>query len=195
MLQASAGVIYQKNKVVVPSVGKLFVYEVNMNDKLIKFYTEDGVNNQGLTFHEILDLSNRDLETNHEYIQWLFPTLTPSACVEDSPVLDDETIVTLIGNEKFRHRYHAAIILILNFWNIPCDTTLKIQPLIGNREWASGDNHNLRRIARFLESVTLLRYNDVAKDLFGKLLEYSLTPEGREITKTNIYYWYKSLNV
>ena len=166
-----------------------------MNKELYYFYTRKGTNQEGLTFDEIIQYNPEQLEAHHDYIQWILPTLTASACVEGSPVLDEETITALIGNDVFRKRYHDALIMMLRFWGIEFDVlTLKLKPIEGERFWASPLNHNQRRLARFMESASLLRYKDVAEDLFACLLTYSQTEAGYSISATNIFYWFKAFN-
>jgi len=157
-----------------------------MNNALIEFYIGNGTNNSGKTFGDIMLMSNGELENTHDYIQWIFPTYTPSQCVEGSPVLDDYTVDYLASREDFSLRFNNAIKLMVEFWDVN-------QPMIaGPRFWATAGNHNHKRMTRFIESCNLFDMNYIAVDFFHKLLEYSMTVYGNELTKTNIYYWYKS---
>src|SRR5579859_7592480 len=142
-----------------------------MNDSILQFYTADGPTQSGLTFDNIMEFSFSGMELNHDYIQWLFPTMTPSACVEGSPVLDEETTTELLANPVFRKRFNLAIKKLFKFWDIEFDEeTLKISAL-KNPWFMTRNNHNFKRMARFMTACSMFGYKDVAHDLFDKLLE------------------------
>lgn len=169
-----------------------------MNEKLYKFYAENGKDASGRKFEEISIFDWRELEHTHDYIQWIFPTVTSSNCNPKSPLLDDETINWLKSSGIFRERYRQAIKIICAFWHIGCNDN--IQPLVNDISplpnyfihfWAKENNHNQLRISRVLESTRLLGFKQTSGSLFNALVKFLIKyPQSHEISTQNLSYWY-----
>jgi hypothetical protein len=54
---------------------------------ILNFYINGTTNTAGKTFADIMRYSYSQMERGHNYIQWLFPTIEPSAYLADAPVL------------------------------------------------------------------------------------------------------------
>jgi hypothetical protein len=63
-----------------------------LNQILINFYRNEDVDTTGRMLQEMWQWSDHVLEAEHDYIQWMFPTVTPSAFNSGSPLLDEETV-------------------------------------------------------------------------------------------------------
>ena len=62
------------------------------NKSIIDFYAGAGPDHQGRYLTEILKWSDDQLESVHDYIQWLFPLPERSGFNMNAPVLDERTI-------------------------------------------------------------------------------------------------------
>jgi hypothetical protein len=166
-----------------------------MNQKLVDFYTGNGKDEAGRTFDDIMAFNDEQLENVHDYIQWIFPTLTPSKAQPQSPILDKLTIKSLRRNGVFYARFIQAIEFIFRFWEIPIQDDIPTDNI--NKEgfkWLLRDDHNQLRIARVLESTRLLGLKGVSIDLFHKLVKFCGTtqPYQHYLTARNMAYWYQA---
>jgi len=64
---------------------------------VIKFLSGSGSDHRGRFLEDVLAFSDNELESRHDFIQWLFPLDTPSAAVPGSPVLSSEDIKEIRG--------------------------------------------------------------------------------------------------
>jgi hypothetical protein len=174
-----------------------------MNQNIVDFYTKNGVTNSGRTFDDIMKFDGDQLEKVHDYIQWLFPTKTPSKIHTDSPTLDDETIELLKSNPEFLRRYQQALGKMLRFWGIPYTPSMSNDVFISNIHlhdiavpvWCFKKDHNQLRIARVLESTRLLGFRGTSSSLFHALLKFAGEyAHVHEISTRNIAYWYQAMS-
>ena len=59
---------------------------------LLGFLEGYDVDARGRKLHEIWEFSDNQIESTHDFIQWLFPLTEPSQAQPDAPVLDAEEI-------------------------------------------------------------------------------------------------------
>lgn len=165
-----------------------------MNSDLIKFYTEAGQDQSNRVHREILAMTDTELERCHDFIQWIFPTATPSAFNPNAPLLDRATIKALVDHPTFRTRFSLAIKRMLEFWGLEyvgAGKSIRVKPITQVQEWMEYDNHNLLRITRMMESCYLLGYEGVGQSLFTALIQTVKThPAWYFIELMNVCYWY-----
>jgi hypothetical protein len=155
-----------------------------MNNKLYNFYINNGYDNSKRTFNQILQFNYLDLELEHDYIQWIFPTIESSKAVPDSPVLDQETIYKLTTNMVANSNLEKAYYKLDKFY------------LLSHPQnccygwWARKPNHNLARISRILNSLKTLERPDLAEQFFNKLLKVNLN----NVPLDSINRWKRILN-
>ena len=91
----------------------------------------------------LLLLSDEEFENNQGFIQWAFPTPTPSKNPTDAPILDLGSAFHLSKDKDF-------VIFIENM------TARFLEFLKRNDHWKRKYNHNHLRISRALESIRVL---------------------------------------
>jgi hypothetical protein len=162
-----------------------------MNNPLIAFYVRSGSTASGFTHFSIRQFDAVELEGCHDFIQWLFPTKTPSRILPDAPLLDDETIAILKGSSTFHLRFERSMLLMLDFLGIRVESTdWKVRPINFHRHWMTPNNHNLLRMSRMMESCRLLGYEMFSQSLFLALYDLAQTPIGLTfITADNLRFW------
>lgn len=165
-----------------------------MNDKLVLFYHGLGKDTKDRTIRDIHDMSDPDFENNHDFIQWMFPTKTPSRFNPDAPLLDDETICRLKDSHTFPPYFEASLVRFFRFleidYKIQTDGEFQIVKIpVKGLHWLQSNNHNLLRLARVMECCKLLGYQKTAESLFEALLDISRGIP-HVITPTNLYFWY-----
>jgi len=67
--------------------------------KVISFYLGKGADHAGRSLDQILMMSAGELESTHDYIQWLFPLSSASSASMDAPILDASAIAEFTAAE------------------------------------------------------------------------------------------------
>lgn len=124
-------------------------YEENTN-----YHTKDYINflngklctENGKTYSEIINYTSDDLENDHKFIQWIFPTTQPSDYAKNVPIIDIAELQTFIRDdptiiEKLKQSYN----LMIKHWGLDDIQCIK------NMEKLNG--HNALRLSRMLQSL------------------------------------------
>lgn len=143
---------------------------------LVAFYVGAGLDGGGRTFEQVLALSDRSLESIHDYIQWIFPILTPSEAVPNAPQIDAAGIHLLRSSEIANSRMLGALARMLVFYGLrleddPDEPEIYIGPNFDSRSsnWLQPGNHNYKRVTRILISLQILGKRAYAIALFDCL--------------------------
>lgn len=168
-----------------------------MNYQLINFYCRDGRDSSDRTFEEVFFYDDTMMEKMHNYVQWLFPTETPSNFRADAPLLDAETIQYLKESPEFRANFMLARKRMLHFWGLPfkvVGTEIEVSPIEASHDCLTRGNHNVLRVTRFLESCRLLGYEHTAHVFYRALSKYVMEhsheptcPDGETLA-----YWHQA---
>jgi hypothetical protein len=70
--------------------------------RLTDFYRGTGTDAEGRTLAQLWAYSDEQLEDVHDFIQWLFPTPTPSRFNPHAPVLADADIAAFRSDPDLR---------------------------------------------------------------------------------------------
>ena len=116
-------------------------------------------NASGKFIEEIYGFTDQQIETDHTFIQWLFPTNEPSRSVPSSPILKPDEI-TLINESKVAQA------------NLKKSANWYLGFLTRNNHWVKRYDHNHLRITRVITSLRQLVDYDEA-DAF-RIEVYSL---------------------
>ncbi|MDB2639106.1 opioid growth factor receptor-related protein [Alphaproteobacteria bacterium] len=112
---------------------------------------------RGRTFAMLLQQSDHQAETNHDYIQWMFPLDEPSRSVNGVPVLTELEI------DEIRQSSHAQA-------NLAKSARWFLGFLERNDHWITNYNHNHLRITRVIRSLRLLASDKAADEFRDKVL-------------------------
>lgn len=172
------------------------------------FLIGTGTNDHNKSYKQIIRYNNTQLESDHAFIQWVFPTETPSMFNPTAPVITKEQAAKLSKIGAVKENMHRMFMRMLLFYGIRLISNIELEEnkddsLIviqqGRRtswvfdktrveEWLQDGNHNLLRISRILESLRLFnRESDHALlcDVIKTLSTYK-----PEITKWSCWeYW------
>jgi len=132
-----------------------------MKSKIVAFYEGFGADHRGRSFEEILGFDDDALEYIHDYIQWLFPLMEPSAFNPWAPVLTQEDVRAFQASETLRQKLGRAFERIWLFYGFDEN----------RRDWVTPGNHNFLRLTRILTSTKLLGRPDCTGKLFAALEE------------------------
>lgn len=138
-----------------------------MTLNITEFLNGTGTDYQGRYIADIWKFDDREIEHNHDFIQWLFPLNEPSMSVFGTPVLEKEDIDIILSNEVARTNVIKSSEWYLDF-------------LRRNDHWIKSYNHNHLRITRTIKSLRLLIGDDEANKFRKDFVFY--------IRRTNEYY-------
>ena len=155
----------------------------NRDQELLNFYRGTGCDTKGRTLGQILAWDDRQLESVHDYIQWLFPNYRPSEFNSQAPLLN-ETIVQAFKDEPaLRNNLMASLRRMLRFYGLEVSGGLNEFRRARNAAqrqavWLTPNNHNYRRITRILICLRVMMGPEVAQRLL-RPLEDIAQKEGR----------------
>ena len=135
-----------------------------MTAKITEFLKGVGTDHMGRSLSDIWGFDDREIEHNHDFIQWLFPLNEPSMSVFGAPVLGKEDIDVILSNEVARANVIKSADWYLGF-------------LKRNEHWIKSYDHNHLRITRTIKSLRLIvgqieacSFRSKINDILGKRL-------------------------
>lgn len=153
---------------------------------IIDFFSGDGYDDKGRHIYEILeDFGDEQLESCHDYIQWLFPLPEPSKFNPTAPLLSKEDIEVFRGSNMQYTTYVVRANMGDAFNKMMCFFD-------DNDHWVSPGNHNFLRITRMLRCLRLVGFDREAKMLFDFLCSHS--DEDKKIFGDSMEFWRKVMN-
>ena len=146
-----------------------------MTPNITKFLEGTGTDHQGRFITDIWKFDDKEIEHNHDFIQWIFPLNEPSMSVFGAPVLDQSDIDTIFSSDVARTNVIKSSEWYLGF-------------LKRNRHWIKSYDHNHLRITRTIKSLRLLVGNNEA-DQFRKNLLFILGDKINTIKLSALDFW------
>lgn len=128
-------------------------------NKLIEFYLHNGPDNHGRSLKEMWSWDNYQLERTHDYIQWMFPTTTPSQYNLDAPLIDQETIDAFRNSSELQSYLTTSSFIFERFLDLDNPKA----------HWLTNKNHNFLRITRVIESLMTLYCRPRGHQFFGRV--------------------------
>lgn len=118
------------------------------------------------TINKIFSYGPHELEADHAFIQWVFPTITPSAFNHNSPVLTVQDIAFL--------KQDPFIIIWLNRFRVKMFEYWGIIPL-RRKDTQLLHGHNGLRLSRAIECLTLFGIDiDYEIDMLHQLIDHGI---------------------
>lgn len=154
----------------------------------LAFYLNDRTYRE-IVFSDIIKYSFDELENNHNFIQYLFPTKQPSM-ICSVPELTDDVIKLFISNKSSMRRLKRAFMRMLEFYGfIYKNGWIELSDNFHERakNWLHPHNHNFLRITRILQSLGLFGLRR-----YGRLFFIALTTvytEYPKIVGNSKLYW------
>lgn len=136
-------------------------------NEIINFYLHNGADCHGRTLKDMWSWDNETLETTHDYIQWMFPTIQPSQFNQYAPVLDDDTIKVFRNNSELQSYLTTSSFLFERFLDLDNPKA----------HWLKHNNHNFLRISRVIDSLMTLSCRPRALQFFSRVEKAYLKSE------------------
>ena len=166
-----------------------------MNKLIVDFYSGKARDTSGRSLKEIEAWDYHELESVHNYIQWLFPLPEPSRFNPHAPVLDAEQIAEFQSNAELRTQLLASFDKMLGFYGFERNNLSIMRSDLWeerSRNWLRFGNHNHLRLTRILRSLSILGLKDYAQALFEALNAVS-SENPDAISGTTLGYWKSAL--
>jgi hypothetical protein len=181
-----------------PTLGSSRV-TVQPSFNLVDFYRGTAANNNGVTLDQILGWNDAQLESVHNYIQWLFPMRTQSGFNHTAPTLDAATIQAFQGDPALRNQMLRSFRRMLAFYGLQMNEATRGISRAANfdvraRVWlySPAGHHNFLRITRILQSMSLLGLSEYSR-AFLAILGDIVNNEGQDIISLQTFgYWQRA---
>ena len=172
--------------------------------KIVNFLSNNEPNPDGYLYSQLLQLTDQQMEYSHDVIQWLFPTKTVSTHNLEAPILTDEDIEEIKGNDTALNMISSGYKRMLSFYGLDVEvqnkntscashqTKMKIVPtddfFVNSLRWLKYNNHNHLRLTRIMECLRLIgRWQDAMYLGYFLLNLAEMFPN--QISKETKNYW------
>jgi hypothetical protein len=120
---------------------------------------------------DILEFDEGEIEDNHDFIQWIFPTKELSQYNYNAPQISEKFKNLLLSNEIVQDNFCKSCRMFLNFIGFDCcgKEDNIIAGIKNKRKYFDLPTHNLLRITRVLNSLNQIGKESCSKKLFAEL--------------------------
>lgn len=159
-----------------------------MKNRLLAFLSGKGKGPKGLYISDVHKFSFEQLESNHNYIQWLFPIKTISVHNLLAPIykesVDYNTPIIMDNIKK-------SFEMMLRFYGLEYQNSqiVRRKDFEKTKQWVTYNNHNYLRITRILKSLMLFQMGKEAKTFFTALEK--IYEENKDIISEKTYLYWK----
>jgi Opioid growth factor receptor (OGFr) conserved region len=164
---------------------------VTASIRLIAFYRDGACDDAGRTLDQILAWPDDQLETVHDFIQWLFPLPERSGANPAAPVLDENAIRAFRNSAEMRERLRRAFLRMLTFYGLTWTEARVARAADFEKQaenWLWPGNHNHLRITRMLRSLGLLGL-EAESVAFFRVLDKIYQDFPERITARTVAFW------
>lgn len=159
------------------------------------FLIGTGTDRYGRSYNQIINYNDKQLEFDHSFIQWVFPTENQSMFNALAPIVTHEQVEKLAEMGVVKENLHRMFMRMLLFYGIRLVSNMELEEnkddtiVIISRgrraswvfnksrvnEWLRDGNHNLLRISRILECLRLFKRksdHELLSSIIYGLVEY-----------------------
>ena len=159
----------------------------------LDFLAGVGTDHAGRTLDEIAAWNPRQLEQMHDYIQWVFPTMTPGQFNPHAPVLDAAEVDAGARDVRVVRNLRRMAVVMGRFYGLErkeFDDGPQYDPIDDQQRpwWMRADNHNFLRITRMLDSLRLFGLVEEAEALLD-VLELLVRGHPGPVSDRTLEFW------
>jgi hypothetical protein len=167
-----------------------------MNSPIIQFYGGADPDDRGRYLDDIQKWTDDQLESVHDFIQWMFPLREPSGVNLTAPVLDAATIKEFRSRTALQEKLRLSFTRMLKFYGLEIDgagSSISVKKAANFHErakvWLHPHNHNHLRITRIITSLRLLGLEIEARAFFDSLAGIYYSHTSPRISAETFRYW------
>lgn len=163
--------------------------------RVVEFYRGEIPNQSGVTLEQMMQFTLGEMEMDHDYIQWMFPSNEPSMLNCDAPVLTKEESEIFKADPELQQKVLDSFYKFLNFLGLEASIsesgTMWIEEIAPTESrpdpqwWMKSFNHNMLRVTRVLKCMRLTGHLDPALALHGFLKSHQ-----DKFSENTRKYWY-----
>ena len=127
---------------------------------------------------DIWEMSDKEIESVHNFIQWIFPLNERSGANPDAPILIHQEIIDIKKSKIAQQNMKKSADWFLGF-------------LTRNLYWICQSNHNHLRITRAIKSLRLIHSNEEAENFKNSIMNLIQGNE-KKINPISLEFWNKS---
>ncbi|AUW07494.1 opioid growth factor receptor-related protein [Vibrio campbellii] len=134
------------------------------------------------------------LDTDQEYIQWLFPVDTITINDNNAPIVSVDDYNLFSSNRRLQSVHRESLDRMLKYFGLIrlCNSLAPIERLdTRNYDWISSSSKNHSRITRILRSLYVLGQENLAKSMCSELIRIAQT--NGEVPDVIFSYWKSSV--
>jgi hypothetical protein len=158
--------------------------------QLVEFYRGKGEDAEGRKLADVWAFSDDEMESNHDFIQWIFPLQQPSRFNPQAPILSDRDIADFREDPTLRENLKRSFDRFLAFLGLEKKEgrVVPATDFEAKRQIFLAPDHNWLRITRALTSLRLLGLPEQSEALYEGLLD--LMKDGKaQITAETRRFW------
>jgi hypothetical protein len=145
--------------------------------KIIDFYRGECGNPNGDYLERILEWTDGQLEMDHDWVQWTFPSNEVSMMNSDAPTMTTEESAIFKADPELQNKVKQSFVRMLRFlgFNLTQDNeVVLVEPKDDNVPWwlRGAFNHNCLRMTRMLKSLRLTGLDKYALAMYDCLCEF-----------------------
>jgi opioid growth factor receptor-like protein len=167
-------------------------------ERIVAFYEGSAPDDRGRFLDDVLQFDDAQLETVHDFIQWLFPLPERSGANPSAPILDAAAIGQFHRRPELRAALRRSLGRMLEFYGFECigAAIAKSASFPGTSGWLHPANHNHLRLTRILRSLRVLGETQAARALFEALSVIYDEERGsgrNSISQRSFQFWTKAV--
>jgi opioid growth factor receptor-like protein len=166
--------------------------------RIVDFYAGAAPDHRGRSLAQLQSQSLSALESNHDYIQWLFPLPERSSASAHAPILTPADIEAFAQSPALRSSLLDSLSVMLKFYGFESvDTGSRLEFRRGpdfaarSEVWLTAFNHNYLRLTRILRALNLLGCARHADTLF-RALQDVYREHADAISEETFEYWQRA---
>jgi hypothetical protein len=155
--------------------------------KIRDFYAGSGTDAAGRTLEQVWRFKPAEIETRHDFIQWLFPLREPSRYNPDAPLLAPADEDAFRRDARLQENLLRSLDMMLGFYGLRREGKEILPPDLpglAERAWLTPGDHNHLRLSRIVQSLALLGQDGLARSLQSRLMDIARARPDRVAPRT-----------
>lgn len=166
-----------------------------MKPSVIDFFCHAGTDPQGRSLADMIAMTDHELESHHDIIQWMFPLHEASQFNARAPLIDEASACSLQQSSIAKKRMREVLIRFahfLGFEQLHNGEFVANPKLEANRaNWQTPLNHNHLRITRVIRSLRLLGLEAESRAFYDAV--YQAAKQSGCVNERTLAYWQRAL--
>jgi hypothetical protein len=140
------------------------------DDKLVlDFFLGVGYDSSNRSINDVLAFDEHNIESHHDFIQWIFPTKERSAYNQGAPIISGDFRNILFKSNVAQDNFCKTCKMFLSFCGFNCSKSTITDTQAYEKTVFVRPSHNLLRITRVLNSLNQTGHENCSEYIFSQL--------------------------